>query len=208
MDPLYQSVNPGQTKFYPTEYESMGCVKEVSSGETYDTRYTPSGIYTDVYNLRKDVAVLDTMYGLPKWHKYAPSDEELQSYKVGGWNRPTLSWSLQCEAEGKTREMAYKAAKTDLRHYTDTDKFRKCGIAFVTIFSFFFVTSGLVVFKVLKVPAKFYGHRIFPHLAYFILAPIVGVSVRDQFNIVSDNLDKVSNFDIFQGCADKYTQVS
>lgn len=90
--------------------------------------------------------------------------------------------------------MAYKAAKTDLGHFTDTDKFRKCGIAFVTIFSFFFVSNCIAASIG---PEGFYGHRVAPHLAYFILAPIVGVSVRDQFNIVSDNLDKVSNFDIF-----------
>ena len=72
---------------------------------------------------------------MPHWHKYGPSDTELESYKVSGWNRPTLSWSLKCEAEGKTREMAYTAAKTDLGRYMGYDTFRKCGIAFCVIFS-------------------------------------------------------------------------
>ena len=76
-DSLYQSLSPGQTYFYPTEYNDVGCVTEVNSGEIIDKRYTHSGLGTNQYELRKDVNVLVTMQHLPDWYSLGPSDIEL-----------------------------------------------------------------------------------------------------------------------------------
>ena len=82
----------------------MGCEKEKNTGVTYDPRYTRSGIYTNQYDLRNGVDVLEIMRDLPNWSAYGPTINELEGYKVSGWNRATISWSLKCEAEGITRQ--------------------------------------------------------------------------------------------------------
>jgi len=61
MNPFYQSVNPEQTKFYPAEYEKMGCVVDSNLNLEYDPRYTRSGFHTDQKSLRSDSNVLETM---------------------------------------------------------------------------------------------------------------------------------------------------
>lgn len=46
-DSLYQSLSPGQTYFYPTEYNDVGCEVEKNTGKINDERYMHSGLGTN-----------------------------------------------------------------------------------------------------------------------------------------------------------------
>mmetsp|Transcript_8640 Transcript_8640/g.11919 ORF Transcript_8640/g.11919 Transcript_8640/m.11919 type:complete len:104 (-) Transcript_8640:920-1231(-) len=103
MKPQESSLSPGQqSAVYPAEYTS-GCTNEKNTGKTFDPRYIENGLHTNQYKLRLESGVLDRERRLPHYWMYGPSDHELQSLKVSGWSRPTLSWKLECEADGKTR---------------------------------------------------------------------------------------------------------
>ena len=43
-----------------------------------------------------------------------PSSNDLKAYEVKSWARPTLSWSLQCEADGYSRQQGFELAHETL----------------------------------------------------------------------------------------------
>ena len=135
MDSLYQSISVGQTLFYPTEYEKMGCVTEKNTNLKYDPRYKWSGMQTNEFNMRDDSNVYAHMQSLPSYFSYGPNNDQLATYLVKGWVRSTIPWSLQCESEGYSREIGYEAASTDLGFYQKNEGFRKIGIAICVIYS-------------------------------------------------------------------------
>mmetsp|Transcript_105 Transcript_105/g.218 ORF Transcript_105/g.218 Transcript_105/m.218 type:complete len:201 (+) Transcript_105:694-1296(+) len=181
----------------------MGCVIEKNTGLEYDPRYTPAGMYTDQYSLRLPMEVYDTMRDLPHYTNYGPSVNDLAAYKVSSWNRATLSWSLQCEAEGQGREVGYNAAATDIGRYTGYETFRNVGIAICVIYSVVFCIHVVSCF----VKPLFLLQRCCADLAFFIMAPIVGVAMRDEIETNSANLQKIQNFEVLSKCADEYTFV-
>ena len=53
-----QSNSPGE-QFYPLEIMRSGCTEEKNTGLVYDPRFTPSGLYTDLYSVQTSSNVTD-----------------------------------------------------------------------------------------------------------------------------------------------------
>lgn len=75
-----------------------GCRVEKNTKKVYDPRYVSSGLHSNAFKLRFDSNVDQHMNSLPHYYQFGPDGRELEQYVVGSWNRPTLSWSLECEA--------------------------------------------------------------------------------------------------------------
>ena len=63
----------------------------------FDPRYKPSGLYTDMLSMQSNNGVMDHMTDQPSYWTTGPTVQELKASKLQSWNRPTLSWSLQCD---------------------------------------------------------------------------------------------------------------
>ena len=80
----------------------------------YDPRYTSTGFSTDLYTLRRDNGLLKHLAYWENVDIEGPSSNDLRAYKVKSWARPTLSWSLQCEADGYSRQLGFEVAHETL----------------------------------------------------------------------------------------------
>lgn len=88
-----------------------GCTLEKNTGLVYDSRYVPTGLYTNLYSVQNENGVLPMLSAEPDYSKYVPSNDQKLNYKVGSWSRPTLNWSLECEATVMTREEALESVQ-------------------------------------------------------------------------------------------------
>ena len=181
----------------------MGCEKEKNTGETYDPRYTRSGIYTNQYDLRNGVDVLEIMQDLPSWSEYGPTSTELQGYKVSGWNRATISWSLECEAEGITRQQAFEASTTDIGRYSGLVTLSRCGIVFVVLYAITFCSFCCTLKR--NNLDRFAAQRIVADLIFVISAPFIGAALRGEISSNEENVQKLENYEIFVKCGDGYS---
>ena len=91
------------------ELMQFGCSTEKNTGLMYDPRFTKSGIYTDDFNVQVNNGVFAILQTQPDIYRYVNPITLKQNWKVYSWNRPTIQWSLECEAQGKTREMGFDA---------------------------------------------------------------------------------------------------
>ena len=92
---------------YPTEImRGQGsCSYNEQTDTTNDPRYLQTGLYTNEY----DVQVANGVYDILKSQtKYAYNVPDYVQKKTDilyqGWIRPTISWNLECEWNGFTRE--------------------------------------------------------------------------------------------------------
>ena len=104
MDALEQSSSPGQ-QFYLPEMMRSGCTEEKNTGLVYDPRFTPSGLFTDLYSVQTENSVTSILEAEPSFSDYVTTDQK-KSDKVSSWNRATLNYNLQCDADGPTRTEA------------------------------------------------------------------------------------------------------
>ena len=103
MNPGEQSDFPGKS-FYKPEMQRDGCTEEANSQLLYDPRYSSIGLYTNQADVYNENGVMDLLTTQPKYSSLGgPTASTMQGYLYQGWNRPTLSWSLQCEADNITR---------------------------------------------------------------------------------------------------------
>ena len=92
MDTLEQSSSPGE-QFYLPEMMRDGCTEEKNTGLVYDTRFTPSGLFTDLYSVQTDSNVTNILEAEPSFEDYVKTDQK-KSDQVSSWNRPTLNYNL------------------------------------------------------------------------------------------------------------------
>ena len=102
MDAFEQSNSPGE-QFYLPEMMRFGCTIEMNTGLTYDPRFKPSGIFTNLQDVEQDNGVSSILKDEPSYSHYVTKDYEKLYDKVSSWNRPTLNWSLECDANGPSR---------------------------------------------------------------------------------------------------------
>ena len=60
MDSHEQSNSPGE-QFYLPEMMRSGCTEEKNTGLVYDPRFSPSGLYTDLYSVQTSSNVTDIL---------------------------------------------------------------------------------------------------------------------------------------------------
>ena len=92
MDAMEQSSSPGE-QFYLPEMMRDGCTEEKNTGLVYDTRFTPSGLFTDLYSIQTDSKVTNILEAEPSFSDYVTTDEK-KGDRVSSWNRPTLNYNL------------------------------------------------------------------------------------------------------------------
>lgn len=63
-----------------------------------DPRYTANGLNTNQWELQSESNVYSHLMTQPSYFGTGPIQGNLQNFKVSGWNRPTIGWSLECEA--------------------------------------------------------------------------------------------------------------
>ena len=59
------------------------------------------------YDLMAQNGLLSVFETQPSYWSYGIT-EQMKRHPLKTWNRPTASWSLECEKDGKTREEALK----------------------------------------------------------------------------------------------------
>ena len=74
-----------------------GCIEEPNTGYVYDPRFTVSGLYTNVYDVQEQNNVLSLLSHEPSYSHYCGNSTSKHDYFIRSWNRPTLTWSLECE---------------------------------------------------------------------------------------------------------------
>ena len=62
MDSFEQSNSPGE-QFYLPEMMRSGCTTEKNTGLVYDSRFSPSGLYTDLYSVEEASNVNSILIG-------------------------------------------------------------------------------------------------------------------------------------------------
>ena len=92
MDSFEQSNSPGE-QFYLPEMMRSGCTVEKNTGLVYDSRFKPSGIYTNLYDVQADNGVAGILTDEPNFSRYVDQAQKAND-AVSSWNRPTLNWSL------------------------------------------------------------------------------------------------------------------
>lgn len=165
-----------------------------------DPRYRNNGLSTNQYQLRQASGVYDEeQRRLPSYYTYGPSRRELEDLKVYGWNRPTMSWKLSCEAEGKTREDGIEAASTDISPYEKHGAFKSMGIAMVVLYCIIIVAHvGYIVAPALHLCGC---------LLVSIFAPLLLVRLESEQEQNRFNVSKLDEFAALNECADDMTNI-
>ena len=109
-----------------------------------------------------------------------------QNWNIYSWNRPTIQWSLECEAQGKTRAMGFDAVQTQLSQSSKVEKIRKLGIAFVVIFS----VSMLCSCPAIAVPSLIPAHLGLTRLSFVVMGPWLCTVIYDVRNVNKSNIQK------------------
>ena len=86
--------------------------------------------------------------------------------------------------------MGYDAAMTDLKMADDTIQLRRIGIAMSCIFAVMIVGHCLALWKEMLFP---FSHGC-SHCSYIIMAPIVGVRMREEMEMNRLNVELLDNF--------------
>ena len=111
---------------------------------------------------------------------------------MGSWNRPTLSWSLQCEAEGKSRLIGYDAAHTDIGMYEKSRSFDKLGQWMIIMYVLAIIGHVYALFK--QNSEGFLGSFAAANAIYLIIAPIAGVRIKKEMEFNRENVTLLSEF--------------
>ena len=135
-DPAQQSKSPGE-QFYLPELARGGCTTETNTNLRYDPRYTDSGLHTDLYTVQNENGVLSILRSSPDYRVYVPSASQKSTDYISSWNRPTLNWSLTCEADGKSRSFAIETVQDSIASSDKIVQFRKLGISMCVFYSIF-----------------------------------------------------------------------
>ena len=200
MSPKDNSISPSQASVvYPAEYTDS-CVYEPNTKKVNDPRYAQNGLKTNQYELRYNSHVYeDEQRYLPNYYRYGPRRSELEELKVYGWNRPTMSWKLSCELEGRSREEAVRAAQTDISPYEKHTAFKAMGIAMVVLFCV--IIAAHIVYIISPVL-----HCV-AIVVVIIIAPILIVRLSKEQKRLQENMEKLPEFDALNDCADSLTNV-
>lgn len=66
------------------------------------------------------------------------------------WSRPTVAWSLACEAKGQTRAEAYKMISQEAAYNDDPDNWYAGAIFWTTIVGILFLSTFLSIVAYVK----------------------------------------------------------
>ena len=132
--PSEQSASPNQ-KYYAGELAKSGCNLEQVTGYVNDPRFEATGLHGNVYDVQNDNGVLPILANSLDYNYYVDPAIMAQAWPVLSWSRPTLGWSLDCEAAGNTRAKAFEASENQITPLEKVDTFRVLGIVGIVFFA-------------------------------------------------------------------------
>ena len=116
------------------------CPPDDQTGMTLDPRYYRSGLKIDEYTLQAGSGIMRLLEYQSDSRRFVDISAKKRTF-YESWSRPTVTWSLECEERGLTREEGFKAFQTTLPNYDNIDGLRKVGIAMVVLYCLGFCTS-------------------------------------------------------------------
>lgn len=196
-DPPCQS--PGQSirpNLYPTEINRQRCEFGV------DLRFEDSGMVDlNEYDLMLENGLLGTMEYLPSVFVYGGLNSYTGHY-LKTFNRPTGSWLLECENDGRTIEEALKKIETQLEISYAHEHVGNVGIAIVVIFPFLCcsITCCTILFKS---PGPIFLFLLCKRIFWIILGIIIMVYLDEMRQAAEINKNQIVEFEIVNQCAEK-----
>lgn len=117
------------------------------------------------------------------------------------WNRPTWSWSLKCEQEGKTRGQAYEVSKIQLTSSGHELHVGNCGMALAIAVSIMCICG--MCSAICTGPGGPLACFACAHCFWFIVGPILLTSLAEMEDALDHNIEVSDEFVIFDGCAEQ-----
>ena len=183
-----------------------GCVVEKNTGLRVDPRYVSTGLYLEQGTVYSQNGVLDILYDQPDYSSAGgPTQLVMQDYHYQAWNRATIGWSLECEAQGKTREEGLFAASQDLDPLDKDQQFKSLGISLLCITCFAFVAQLSFLWKKAAKPTA--PLLICVRLSNVVMFPMIGNDVFKSADRTNENIAKLSNYSALNECTDQYVFV-
>ena len=144
----------------------------------------------------EDLVVNDSndVWSLSKWKNSMKS-----------WNRPTTSWSLTCELEGKTRKDAVAKSQIQLKMSNHYEHVWNVGVAIVVLYLTVFIAS--IVFASFAGPGGMLAFPAFTRFFWIIMGPILLTSLAEMRHSIESNLANVQDFQNINECSDKEVRV-
>lgn len=105
-------MEPSADSFYQLELNKYAeCSVETNTNREFDPRYrqvSSTEFQTDELTVQKTNGVFDLLKSKADYDFFSLTAESTKSdYNLTLWTRPTITWSLQCEQEGISREKAF-----------------------------------------------------------------------------------------------------
>ena len=133
--------------------------------------------------------------------------ESMKRHTLKAWNRPTASWSLECETVGKTREEALKKTTIQLVYFEDHVHVASCGFAIVVLYPFM-LCAGLCFGCVSKLAGQCVAtYSCCIRFCWLIIGVIMIVSLGNMRSAAEANHSRSDEFEIINECAEEFAHV-
>ena len=147
----------------------------------------------------------------PSYSSFVTADAG-KNWWIWSWNRPTIGWSLSCEAEGKSRADGFAAIEApSANNEMDSDLFNRMGKFIVIFFTIFIVAAillHLVLLRSFTTQKKAYWFLwavyIPSRITYVVWGPWLGARCNLNLTNMEDNLN---GFKMVNECGDEYTKI-
>lgn len=182
-DPTLQSAT--DRSYYPTEFR-IGSYCET------DERYVHSGLQIAEEGFMAENAIKGIISNRPSSRNFMQYWGARDKNEIMTWNRPTAPWSLQCELEGKSREVAFEKASLQLILTGQEVHIANSGIAILVCLGVLCLcnTCGTVCTAGKLLPVTVGIFACCPRVFWIIVGPIIMSALADC------NSGLVQNFSI------------
>ena len=151
-------------------------------------------------------------------HTDVMSNKKQSTY--GAWVRPTVSWSLQCEWDGISRQIGFEAFQTRFDDLGNAKIFEKVGYFFVlcmvTPFIVCFISSAIVLrapgpqafqLVIAFTSAAFVAFYFISRIVFFTFFLNLLTMTTDERDKVDANREDMKRVEILRACGDTYSRV-
>ena len=151
--------------------------------------------------------------GLLSVFEYEPSffssgvSESMKKHIMQTWNKPTASWSLECEKQGKTRDEALKRTTIQLTYIEDNPNVENCGKFIVLFYSPLGCCGLLVSCGTACESPVVAAYSCCIRFFWLIIGIIMIVSLSKTRDAVEGSHSRFDEFEIINECADEYAFV-
>ena len=165
--------------------------------------------------MQYDNGVTDILSDLPDYSTYVDPVDEGTAWTISSWNRPTINWSLSCEAEGYTRAVGLETLNTPtVSTEVQNLKLYRLGVTICTIFCFWLVMCLFIHMCCLgKYNAKQTSNWMLSvmympsRISFFIWGPWIAAISGSNLQDIKKNQSYMDNIEIWNDCINKYSKI-